>query len=61
MGAHMKGTKHTFVQEDVKILDTDARWFQRGVKESIYIATLQPDLNRDSGRHAPPHHLQEAH
>ncbi len=54
VGAHMKGAKHTFVQEDVKILDTDARWFQRGVKGSIYIATHQPDLNRDSGRHHLP-------
>ena len=50
----MKSLNHQFKQEDVDILNSDSRWFQRVVKESIYIAAYQPDLNKDKGRHQLP-------
>ena len=34
---------------DVKILDTDSRWLQQGIKGAYYIATLDQDLKRDRG------------
>jgi len=33
-----------------RILDTENRWFERGVKEAIYIKANQPSLNKDGGR-----------
>ena len=50
-GAHLKSEGHEFNPNDVKILDTDSRWLQRGIKEAYYIAALDPDLNQDPGRH----------
>ena len=50
----MKCTKHNFDAKETKILDSDPKWFQRGVKEAIYIASVKPDLNQDSGRHHLP-------
>ena len=35
--------------EKVKVLDRDTRWFERGVKEAIYIRAAQPSLNKDGG------------
>lgn len=32
------------------MLDCDPRWFERGVKEAIYIQALRPSLNKDGGR-----------
>ena len=54
VGSHMKTHSHQFKPEEVDILNTDSRWFQRGVKESIYIAAHNPDLNKDRGRHHLP-------
>ncbi|XP_072021602.1 uncharacterized protein [Amphiura filiformis] len=54
VGAHMKSHKHSFDPKEVHILDTEQRWYQRGVKESIYIATNNPDPNQDRGRHRLP-------
>ena len=50
-GAHLKSEGHEFDPTDVKILDIDSRWLQRGIKEAYYIAALEPDLNQDRGRH----------
>ena len=44
----------TFDPEQFKILDTDPRWHQRGIKEAIYIAARKPDLNKDLGRNPLP-------
>ena len=30
---------------------TEPRWFERGVKEAIYIRALNPSLNKDGGRY----------
>jgi hypothetical protein len=51
-GAHLKSEGHEFDPSEVKILDSDSRWLQRGIKEAYYIAALDPDLNQDRGRHA---------
>ena len=54
VAGHMKEHCHKFNPSEVKILDSDPRWFQRGVREAIYIAKTKPDLNRDQGRHHLP-------
>ena len=45
---------HTVHIEEAKILTVEPKWFQRGVKEAIYIRTLHPSLNRDGGRYNLP-------
>ena len=40
--------------QEVKILDREPRYFERGVKEAIYIRVNQPTLNKDGGRHKLP-------
>jgi hypothetical protein len=52
--AHMSSRRHSFREEDISILATDHRWFQRGVKEAIYINAASADLNLDRGRHHLP-------
>ncbi|KAH3871425.1 hypothetical protein DPMN_034625 [Dreissena polymorpha] len=37
--------------EDVRILDREPSWFERGIKEAIYIRALRPALNKDGGRY----------
>ena len=40
--------------EDAQILAVEPRWFERGVKEAIYIRTTKPSLNKDGGRYQLP-------
>ncbi|KAH3737362.1 hypothetical protein DPMN_043945 [Dreissena polymorpha] len=40
---------HTITMENVRILDRGPSWFERGVKEAIYIRALRPGLNKDWG------------
>jgi hypothetical protein len=54
VAAHMKDRDHQFDLKNVSIMSTDTQWFERGVKESIFIAAARPDLNRDLGRHHLP-------
>ena len=54
VGEHLTHTQHHFEKDNVQVLDKEARWFQRGVKEAVYIATRNPTLNRDQGRHNLP-------
>ena len=54
VGAHMSSKRHKFTDSNITVLDQDSRWFQRGIKEAIYIAAQRPDLNRDHGRHLLP-------
>ena len=37
-----------------KILESEPRYFERGVREAIYIRACAPSLNRDGGRHQLP-------
>ena len=40
--------------EQTLVLDREPRYFERGVKEAIYIKANQPSLNRDGGRYKLP-------
>ena len=33
----------------VEVLDREPRYFERGVKEAVYIRAYQPSLNKDGG------------
>ena len=35
--------------EEVKIIDRETRWFERGVKEAIWVRAENPSLNRSGG------------
>ena len=43
-GVHLKAGDRKF-PDDVKILDTESRYLQLGIKEACYIASLEPDFN----------------
>ena len=45
---------HTVHIEELKNLTVELKWFERGVKEAIYIWALHPSLNRDGGRYNLP-------
>ncbi len=49
--SHLKESSHCFEDSDVHILDS---WFERGVKEAIYVKVEKPSLNRGGGLR---HHL----
>ena len=51
---HIEYPEHSVELENTKILTTESRWFERGVKEAIYIRALNPSLNRDGGRYNLP-------
>ena len=51
---HIESPGHYIDLEKVKILDREQRWFERGVKEAIYIRINQPTLNKDGGRYKLP-------
>ena len=38
-----------FEDSDVHVLDREDRWFERGVKEAIYVHLEQPSLNKGGG------------
>ncbi|XP_070401553.1 heparan sulfate 2-O-sulfotransferase 1 isoform X2 [Nothobranchius furzeri] len=46
---HLKDKGHSFEDANVHILDGEDRWFERGVKEAIYVHCEQPSLNRGGG------------
>jgi hypothetical protein len=43
---HLNFTKHSFEDKDVLVLDKEHKWFERGVKEAIYVRREEPSLNR---------------
>ena len=47
--SHLKVSKHTFEDEDIVVLDKETKWFERGVKEAIYVRREKPSLNRGGG------------
>jgi hypothetical protein len=46
---HTLDTGHIFGEKDIKVLDSEKRWFERGVKEAIYERARRPRLNRRGG------------
>ena len=53
--AHLKASQHSFEDKDIIILDKEHKWFERGVKEAIYVRRENPSLNRGGGlRHNLP-------
>ena len=52
VGEH--GKQHSIDWEGVRILDREANWYKRGVREAIQIRRTGSDLNRDRGRHDLP-------
>ena len=51
---HLKEKAHSFEDSNNRILDREDRWFERGVKEAIYVKVEKPSLNRGGGLR---HHL----
>ena len=51
---HTDQPGHGVDMERTKILAVEPRWFERGVKEAIYIRANKPSLNRDGGRYNLP-------
>lgn len=51
-----KNSGHSFEDDHVHILDREDWWFERRVKESIYVKLERPSLNRGGGlcHHLPP-------
>ena len=45
----LKEKRHSFKDENVHLQDREDRWFERGVKETIYVKLEQPSLNRGGG------------
>ncbi|XP_038148866.1 uncharacterized protein LOC119788543, partial [Cyprinodon tularosa] len=46
---HLVDKGHSFEDQNVHILDKENRWFERGVKEAIYVKREKPTLNRGGG------------
>ena len=47
---HLKEKHHSFKDNNENILAREDRWFERGVKKSIYLKLEWPSLNRGGGR-----------
>ena len=47
--SHLNSANHSFDNKDVIILDRESRWFERGVKEALYVKCEQPSLNKGGG------------
>ena len=46
---HMDNPNHKITLENTKIISVEHKWFERGVKEAIYIRALNPSLNKYGG------------
>ena len=51
---HPENPDHTVKLENTEVLAVEPKWFERGVKEAIYIRANKPSLNRDTGRYNLP-------
>ena len=45
--SHLNATQHSFEDKDIVILDKEHKWFQRGVKEAIYVRRETPHLIKE--------------
>ena len=55
---HLKVKGHSFEDSNVRVLAREERWFERGVKEAIYVKMEKPSLNRGGGL---THNLSPTH
>jgi len=46
---HLKDKTHSFEDNNVHILAWEDRWFERGVKEAIFVNLKKQSLNRGGG------------
>ena len=51
---HVDQPEHSVDMDKTRILAVEPRWFERGVKEAIYIRLNNPTLNKDGGRYNLP-------
>ena len=51
--SHLNSANHSFDNKDVIILDRESRWFERGVKEALYVKCEQPSLNKGGRGRGP--------
>ena len=51
---HNATPKHAIDLEHTNVLTVEPRWFERGVKEAIFIRAYSPTLNNDGGRYQLP-------
>ena len=51
---HKDTRGHSINFKTTKVLDREPRWFERGIRESIYIRAYKPTLNRNAGRYTLP-------
>jgi len=51
---HVESPGHSIDLDQVKILDREPGYKERGIKEAIFIRARQPSLNRDQGRYQLP-------
>ena len=51
---HAATPKHSIELDNTDVLAVEPRWFERGVKEAIYIRAFSPSLNKDGGRYQLP-------
>ena len=49
VGSHLKAKDHMFENENVDILCREHKWFERGVKEAIFLKEKTPSLNKLGG------------
>ena len=46
---HQEEKGHSFEDDNVHVLDWEDRWFEKAVREAIYVKLEQPSLNRRGG------------
>ena len=51
---HVDYPEHFINLDKTQVLSVEPKWFERGVKEAIYIRAYKPSLNRDGGRYNLP-------
>ena len=51
---HTDKPNHKISLDNTRILSVESKWFDRGVKEAIYIRARRPSLNKDGGRYNLP-------
>ena len=47
LGLHLNSAKHSFKNENGPVLDRESNWFERGVKEALYVKSEEPLLNKE--------------